>query len=66
MLKLIHVPQEILKTVQQWEALHSNNSSDSYVISFQEQQAYNINFTDENDIHITEPVKKRITVSRPG
>ena len=58
MLKLIHVLEEIIRIVEQGEALQRNCDSDAFIITIPHHQACKINFSSEAEIHISEPVKK--------
>ena len=67
MLKLLHVPEEIVRTVEQCEGLCRNDESDSFIITIPHQKACNINFNSDSEIHLLEPVKKAAKLSeRPS
>ena len=67
MLKLIHVPQEIIRNVERDEALQRNSDSNAFVITIPHHQACKNNLSIESEIHITEPVKKAAKMSaRPS
>ena len=58
MLKLLHVPEEIVRTVEKKEGLQRNDQSDCFIINIAPQKASKIDFNTDSEFHLLEPVKK--------
>ena len=67
MLKCVHFPEEIIRTVEKGEGLQRNSETDAFVITILRHQSCKKNFSSESEIHILDPVKKAAKISaRPS
>ena len=58
MMKLLHIPAEIIKNIESGGGFERNPETDSFIISIPHKLACDIDFYSNEDVFITQPVPK--------
>ena len=59
----MHLPQEVISTIEHGDALHRDPSSDVFFVDIPYSVSKEISFKDESETHILEPIAEAVKVA---